>query len=1010
MKVLKTSGQFFFTLALFLFLGISLTVFAGTLTNTSFTSSNNIVDETTTLTFEYTNETLVNSTGSEMVFRGDFGGDEGGAMFDFSAFDLSAPELLSDVTVTLDAEPATVTYAFGFLDEDISYFEVRIAENVDPGTAIVVTVDNVVNQSTAGEYSVYDFGTADTGGILVDTPGNQFEYILEEVSIVLDGSGTLEDPYQLTQCYTITESGYYQLQNNITGVVGDCIVIEADDVFIDGAGFTISSSTDDVDRLNQAIETEGYNRISISNITIDGFYDGIMLWNSEGESTITNVTITNSLDDSIDLQGVSDVTISESTLGVAGDDGIQVRAYDDEVDTFIASSNITITGVDISNIESNGIEAEGVAGLVITDVSIEAVFDGNGIDIDDAYNPYLDESVQSSEIEISSLAMDDIYNDGININDSQNIEIDNVTISNVGEEGIDMDNVLSVDITNNEISEIEYDAIHIESAEDIVISGNTISNIGSDGVYVNDSTNVTVSENTIDSTGTDGIDFSYDEDDNQDITITNNTLTNIGDNGIELDEVYGATITGNSMQIAGDGIAVDDSEDIEFTNNTITPTAETYLAIPENEFNFLTLDVENAENSISGQDDDSFTYTLPFTFDFMGRDIIAIEVNTNGAIELLTDGEDCEICDEYGLYSEYFDNDVIFSSFDDLAVYEDGYVAVYDLDDEGGERVVVEFYGSTLSDSDVTNYPMHIQTVLYPNGTIEWNFNEMSFENYGYEMFTGVYDFEEGTLYQAGRLIDESGVGYAGDFSGNGDFELVEGFYSNIGLDLDNVADSSFTGNNIRASQWVYAVDLENVVFNDTDSGNTYYLLNGDGAWTIFDIIDSNNNGFAESGNDRPFSEEKLTSTYWEGEGQDFYPATELRNSVVNSTPRRKSGASISRRIHNLKNMGKDEDAERLIKGIQKNDTPVQLQLPIINFLVRDLKINDSGEDVRALQQLLISKGYSIPAGSTGFFGSQTQNALITYQKANSIYPPFGYFGPITRAQMKSSGLSGLWW
>jgi peptidoglycan hydrolase-like protein with peptidoglycan-binding domain len=69
----------------------------------------------------------------------------------------------------------------------------------------------------------------------------------------------------------------------------------------------------------------------------------------------------------------------------------------------------------------------------------------------------------------------------------------------------------------------------------------------------------------------------------------------------------------------------------------------------------------------------------------------------------------------------------------------------------------------------------------------------------------------------------------------------------------------------------------------------------------------------------------------------------------------------------------------------------------------RDLTIGASGADVTALQTWLISKGYSIPAGATGYFGAQTQAALAAYQAANGITPAAGYFGPITRAKVNAS-------
>lgn len=69
-----------------------------------------------------------------------------------------------------------------------------------------------------------------------------------------------------------------------------------------------------------------------------------------------------------------------------------------------------------------------------------------------------------------------------------------------------------------------------------------------------------------------------------------------------------------------------------------------------------------------------------------------------------------------------------------------------------------------------------------------------------------------------------------------------------------------------------------------------------------------------------------------------------------------------------------------------------------------DLTIGSTGADVTALQTWLIGKGYSIPAGATGYFGTQTQAAVAAYQAANGISPAVGYFGPITRAHVNSMG------
>lgn len=73
-------------------------------------------------------------------------------------------------------------------------------------------------------------------------------------------------------------------------------------------------------------------------------------------------------------------------------------------------------------------------------------------------------------------------------------------------------------------------------------------------------------------------------------------------------------------------------------------------------------------------------------------------------------------------------------------------------------------------------------------------------------------------------------------------------------------------------------------------------------------------------------------------------------------------------------------------------------------MFTRDLTLGSTGADVTALQTWLIGKGFSIPAGATGYFGAQTQAAVAAYQAANGITPAAGYFGPITRAKVNAGG------
>ncbi|MFN3188133.1 MAG: peptidoglycan-binding domain-containing protein [Candidatus Paceibacteria bacterium] len=64
------------------------------------------------------------------------------------------------------------------------------------------------------------------------------------------------------------------------------------------------------------------------------------------------------------------------------------------------------------------------------------------------------------------------------------------------------------------------------------------------------------------------------------------------------------------------------------------------------------------------------------------------------------------------------------------------------------------------------------------------------------------------------------------------------------------------------------------------------------------------------------------------------------------------------------------------------------------------LTIGAQNANVTALQNYLIAAGQSIPAGATGYFGTQTRSALAAWQAANGVAPAAGYYGPITAAAM----------
>ena len=123
--------------------------------------------------------------------------------------------------------------------------------------------------------------------------------------------------------------------------------------------------------------------------------------------------------------------------------------------------------------------------------------------------------------------------------------------------------------------------------------------------------------------------------------------------------------------------------------------------------------------------------------------------------------------------------------------------------------------------------------------------------------------------------------------------------------------------------------------------------------------------------------------------------ATTARAAALSST-------QISAIISLLQSFGADAATVANVSASLNGTAPVASAPSMSSAFSKVLTVGSTGADVTALQNFLISKGYTIAAGATGTFGPQTKAALAAYQSAKGISPAVGYFGPLTMASVNS--------
>ena len=360
----------------------------------------------------------------------------------------------------------------------------------------------------------------------------------------------------------------YTLTDNIIGDVPlgkRAIVIERDNIVIDGAGYTIKGAGKPV---SEGIDLSYRNNITIKNMAITAFYDGIYLnsssynsisknnitKNAEGirisyslNNSISGNNITNNWSGGIYLSYSSNNTISGNNItNNTGDGGVYLHESSNNtvsrnnitnnpygINLISGSSNNTVSGNNITN-NRRGISLVGSSNY--NNVSGN-IFVEDGLFVYDSYgNVVVDNLVNDKPLvcleNVSDMAVEEAGQ--VILVNCNRIRVENLNLSNT-DVGIELWRTNNTTITRNNITNNNWGGVCLYFSLYNTIFGNNITNNMGDfpfsgvitektgyGVYLHESSNNTVSRNNI-TNNLNGISLTSGSSNN---TVSGNNITN----------------------------------------------------------------------------------------------------------------------------------------------------------------------------------------------------------------------------------------------------------------------------------------------------------------------------------------------------------------------------------------------------------------------------------------------------------------------------------------------------
>ncbi|MEM4540519.1 MAG: right-handed parallel beta-helix repeat-containing protein [Archaeoglobaceae archaeon] len=399
-----------------------------------------------------------------------------------------------------------------------------------------------------------------------------------------------DDFTNVSECMEITQSGNYRLNQSISGLLNGndyCIGIFADDVVLDGHGFSMTGSGSDTGIIVEA------NNVTIINVSVSGYDYGIY-FDSLNNSTIANSHISYNNEAGIRFQYSDNSTIKDCLI--ENNDGGIFLYY---------SSNNTIENSTISS-SSYGITIYNSENIIISDNLILNNYD-------DGIYAY------QSSIRVVNCTISNNGGFGIYLNYSGDNFIDNSTISNNGRAGISIDApnnaITNCIITNNYEAGIDLGSNNNFIANNEVRNNNQAESSDYGGILLYRANDTIVLNNLITGNKIYGVRLVS----SQNNTFYGNEIVDNcgGEAGIYLYEAENITFEKNNVSAnTGYGFLIEFSSNITIYNNTISGNNYYGIYLEDSSSNLIYNNLFNNTNNINklvaGIKVDTGTYKLVY--------------------------------------------------------------------------------------------------------------------------------------------------------------------------------------------------------------------------------------------------------------------------------------------------------------------------------------------------------------------------------------------------------------